>query len=552
MKKVFRRVLSLMLVLVLTLTGCTFQTPGGYLYDLIQSILEPYTGYSPADYADISYVRPDMAALQQALEETCTLAATCEDIDVLMEGIYTVYDAYDWFYTNFNLANIHYCADMTDAYWEREYTFCLEQVDTAEQALTTLYKALAASALRETLDTSDYFGEGFLSLYEDDGDHNSGPAAWSDAYIALLEEENRLLSQYYTISAKATEQTNSQNLNDSYAEELESVFLELVTVRQQIAATLGYDNYSQYAYENLYGRQYTPEEAEAYLLQIQAELSDIYDRLCDSDVWELGWQYCSEAATFRYLQTVTRNMGGVFEEAFSFMKEQGVYDIAYHPNKYPGSFEVYLTGYQTPFLFVSPYADQTDKLSFAHEFGHFCSDYICYGSYAGIDILEVQSQTMEYLSLCYGTNTEALETYKLADCLSTYVGQAIYSLFEMQVYRLEGDALTTDAIRELYLQTEAAFGFEVEANAYVSVPHFFTDPFYLISYIVSNDLALQIYQMELEDPGAGLSLYQACLESQDESIEVFAQNYNLESPFALGRIAYVAALFREQFQTYLQ
>lgn len=551
MKKAFRRVLCLVLVLILTLTGCTFKTPSGYLYDFIQTILEAYTGHSSADYADISYVRPDMADLQQTLDETCTLAATCEDIDTLMEGIYAVYDAYDWFYTNYNLANIYYCADMTDAYWEKEYTFCLEQVDTAEQALTTLYKALAASALRETLDTEDYFGEGFLSLYEDSAGQNGGAAAWSDAYIALLEEENRLLSQYYTISAKATEQTSSQALSGSYAEELESVFLELVMVRQQIAATLGYDNYSQYAYENLYGRQYTPEEAEAYLLQIQAELSDIYDRLSDSDVWELGWRYCSENATFRYLQTVTQNMGGVFQEAFSFMESQGVYDIAYHPNKYPGSFEVYLTSYQTPFLFLSPYTDQTDKLSFAHEFGHFCSDYICYGSYAGMDILEVQSQAMEYLSVCYGTNTEPIQTYKLADSLSTYVGQTIYSLFELQVYRLEGDALTTEAIRELYLQTEAAFGFEVEANAYVSVPHFFTDPFYLISYIVSNDLALQIYQMELEDPGAGLALYQACLESQDESIEVFAQNYGLESPFAPGRIGYVAALFREQLQAYL-
>ncbi len=44
---------------------------------------------------------------------------------------------------------------------------------------------------------------------------------------------------------------------------------------------------------------------------------------------------------------------------------------AYEEMKYEGSFEIYLTSYDAPFVFLNPYEDISDFLSFAHEFGHF-------------------------------------------------------------------------------------------------------------------------------------------------------------------------------------
>lgn len=42
---------------------------------------------------------------------------------------------------------------------------------------------------------------------------------------------------------------------------LAPIYLELVKVRNQYAASKGYDDYVQYAYQTVYGRDYTPEEA---------------------------------------------------------------------------------------------------------------------------------------------------------------------------------------------------------------------------------------------------------------------------------------------------
>ena len=65
----------------------------------------------------------------------------------------------------------------------------------------------------------------------------------------------------------------------------------------------------------------------------------------------------------------------------------------------------------------------------------------------------------------------------------------------------------------------------------VTVPHFYSNPLYIISYVVSNDAALQIYQQELETPGAGLATYQQSLATEQEYFLAFLEEAGLESPF---------------------
>lgn len=48
---------------------------------------------------------------------------------------------------------------------------------------------------------------------------------------------------------------------------------------------------------------------------------------------------------------------------------------------------------------------------------------------------------------------------------------------------------------------------EQAARSWIDVQHFFSAPYYVISYCVSNDAALQIYQLEQETPGAGLKAF---------------------------------------------
>jgi len=66
------------------------------------------------------------------------------------------------------------------------------------------------------------------------------------------------------------------------------------------------------------------------------------------------------------------------------------------------------------------------------------------------------------------------------------------------------------------------------------------------SYVVSNDAAMQLYQLELERSGAGLGLYEKHIDTWELWFLSFLDAAELESPFAPGRLESVRDLFRRE------
>ena len=92
------------------------------------------------------------------------------------------------------------------------------------------------------------------------------------------------------------------------------------------------------------------------------------------------------------------------------------------------------------------------------------------------------------------------------------------------------------------------YGFDIwepDPTGFVTVPHFFTNPMYIFSYVVSNDAALQLYQMEQAEPGAGLKVFEDNLTSAEYGFLGFLASAGLESPFEEGRLETVKETFRE-------
>jgi oligoendopeptidase F len=249
-----------------------------------------------------------------------------------------------------------------------------------------------------------------------------------------------------------------------------------------------------------------------------------------------------------FVRHAVREMGGTPAQAFQVMEEAGVYDITYSEKKYNASFEIYIYNYDVPFVFVNPQGNQWDKLTLAHEFGHFANDYACGGSNACVDVAEFFSQGMEYLSLSYGNPNKTLVQMKMADSLLLTVEQAAYAAFEHQVYDLPEEDLNEQAVRDLFEQVCNDYGFDswgFESSSYVTIPHFFTHPLYVISYVVSNDAAFQLYQLEQTQPGEGLKLYEEQLAAEGAYFLEFLKEAGLESPFTPGRIATIRKTLEE-------
>jgi len=537
MKKVKMRLIALCLVLCIALSGCNGLDFGGYFENLYAYL------FGTTSFDSMEYVRPDMEAYDAALQSICDLAVTETDIDALIDGIWAYYDVYDAFSTAYALANIHYCLDMTDSYWEAEYNFCAENAATADAGLDALYRSLAKSPIREALETDEYFGAGFFDYYESE-------SVYDETFLAYLEEEAGLISEYYAISADAADtEYYSEEFFTTYAPKLAELYLQLLQVRVEMAAYLGYDSYETFAYDFYYYRDYTPQQAQSYLASIQKELSPLYKELSIDDRWQTAITASSEAETFSYVQSMAENMGGAIEDAFDVLDEGHLYDISYSPNKYATSFAVYLPSYYVPFVFVCPDGSNYDRLVFAHEFGHFCSDYHSYGSVAGVDVAEIFSQGMEYLSLCYADGGNDLAKIKMMDCLCLYVEQAALASFEQQVYALSSEELTVENVEALYTAVCEDFGLATgawDSRSYVCIPHYFTNPMYVISYVVSNDAALQLYEMELQQEGKGLACLESNLTTMQSYFLSFLEEAGLESPFEAGRLEKVRQLLETQ------
>ena len=483
------RLLAAVLIVVMLLTGCS----GSGFSDIINDIFTEISLGSATNFSDMKYVRPDVDAFEANLLICLEQTKSAKDVKMLMSPIYAFYEQYYDFYTNYTLANIHYYLNMSDIYWDQEYSWCLENASRVDAALDQLLYALADSPLREELETAEYFGEGFFAAYE-------GESLWDDTFTALMNQEAALLDEYYALEAKATGVTDYQEFLSGYGLEMEMVFVEMVKVRQQIAEYAGYESYGQFAYEFTYQRDYTVQQAQEYVKTIAAELSPLYTQLADNS-WDSLYTASSLEDTYAYLTGFVKEVGGIAADALRLMEKADLYDINPGENKYGASFETFLYNYYEPFLFMNPSGYALDKLTLVHEFGHFCNDYAVSGTMAGIDVAEVFSQGLEYLSLCYTPEGEALRQGKMADSLCIFVEQAMYAAFELAIYELE--EVTVEAVRNTFSETCQEFGmgdYGIDSRAYVTVPHFFMAPMYVISYVVSNDVALQIYQAEVGTP----------------------------------------------------
>lgn len=499
--------------------------------------------FIPTDFEDMEYVRPDLEAIAAA-QEKCMETVQQDDFEIFEADLEVYSDLYNDFCTNYYLANIYYSKDLTDEYWTEEYNFCMDATAEVEADAEDLMYAIAPSAHREALETDEYYGEGYFDDYD-------GENYWDDTFTAMNDREAELISQYYELTA----QGNEADYNEYYEEiapRMCQVYVELVQVRQEIAAYAGYDSYPAYAYEKTYNRDYTPAQEAEYLKQVQEYLVPLYERLYTEGI-SLRLRSRDEEDTYAYVEELAGAMGGQVQEAFEFMTTYHLYDITKSDKKFNSSFEVYLITYEEPFVFVNPNGSEQDYLTFSHEFGHFCNDYISEVGITSVDVAEVFSQGMEYLSLFYVDGPKRLQTLQMVSSLSVYVEQSVFADFEQRIYAMDPDDLTVDGVFDLFEEVGSDYGFDawgIDGRQFVSIQHFFTSPCYVFSYVVSNDAAIQFYQMEAEESGTGLELFLEQLATEEEDFLAFVEAAGLKSPFEKGRIESVAetlsqALFEE-------
>lgn len=522
----------------------------------------------------MEYVRPELAELTELLEQ----ARESLDGGSYSRARNRLDDCHAWFdsfYTMYNLSYVRSCQDMTDEYYAEEYRWCDEQYSVVQQLFEELYYDCAASPLADKLQER-YFWDGFLEEYSD-------PEAsfYSDEYVALMQEESELLARYRALQAAPTLERDGAEVElaellpelagpdyvqavtdylEKYNEAFAELYIRLVDVRCRMAEAQGFDSYEQMQYEISFERDYTPAEAEDYLLRIRQEMVPFYRELMARDPYgEVWYDLVDEEGLLDILGAAAGEIGGRVKKAYDFMRQYELCDVRVDGRKANMSFQTYFTDYAAPFIFLGAAGDTEDILSFAHEFGHFTDAYVNEDANETIDLAECYSQAMEFLVLSrLGSALEPEELdnvarLKMLDTAALYVQQGAFAEFEHQVYAMGAGQLSAERLNDLSRQLAMQYGFYTPAyDAYyamgwIDVTHFFEMPFYVITYPVSNDIAMQLYAMELDEPGTGLKRYLGVLPRDYAGLMALVDAGDFDSPFGEGRIRDVVRIMRGVF-----
>ena len=549
-----RAIIALLLITAL-LAGCGLAGE--------KPILDMSAGSS---FENIPYSRPDVGDMEQAvdeLEQALNRLCLPSTLIGLIQNCYDCYYHYDTMYT---LADIRNCQDLSDEYYSDEFAWCLENLPRMQQLVEEMY-TLCAQSMYAPLLEHFFFWDGFVMEYR-----LEGGAGQPEELYELYRQENQLINQYRSLISDPAIELGGQSVSleeymltagedqiyealwayyEQYNPRLGELYLQLMRLRQQQAELAGFDSYEQMQYSLAFERDYSPEEAEQYLRAIKECLGPYYAQVMSEQPYgSVSWEYMPEERLLEIVDQAAEKMGGDIEESFRFMQAYGLCDVEMRSYKAAMSFQSYLEDYGYPFIFLNPYGDQSDVLSFAHEFGHFTDAYINYNAYETTDLAECFSQAMEYLVLFYlgdameEESREELLYYKALDTLELYVGQAAIAEFESRAYSLPPEELTVENLNRMYMEISSEYGLcdgssPEQGWGWIDIAHLFESPFYVISYPVTNDVAMQIFALEQEQAGLGLEKFLAMLPRQYDSLMPTLEEAGLDSPFDQGRIPQV-------------
>ena len=532
----------------------------------------PAASYTVGDYdmvpfEKMPYERPDMDALESLFTAAADYAntATRRDGDTLSSRLEQCWDAYDEFYTLETLAMLRSDMDQSDEYYAGEYEFFMDSEVKVEEWLDRLLIACAGSDAPVP--------SRLLAGYD-----QAGSEPYSDRALELMARESGLLRDYWRvmmlddIELDGRVQSYSEFISDPFLgddayreanlaycracnQAAAPIYIELVKVRRALAEELGFDSYEAMQYGS-FARDYTPAQVHDYLDDIAARVSPYYRAfMADDPYGRVSYDSLSGTRLMELLGQTTAHLGDTVTKAYDFMKTYRLCDISVTATKAPGSYTTYLDSYASPFCYLDAYGDVEDFLEFSHEFGHFADAYVNYNATGSLDLAETYSQAMANLTLLKSKDILSADSYHnllllhLLSNLSIFAEQTAYADFESRVYQLSDEDLTVETVNALALSCARRFGADASSDSeelcalyWAQVTHLFESPFYVISYCVSADAALQIVELEMDSPGAGVVCYEDMLDWEEDAFLSEVERVGLVSPFAPGRTAHNLAL----------
>ena len=493
----------------------------------------------------------------------------------VQDELFTLYDTIleqlDHVGTMNSLASLKNSIDLSDEFYEEEMLLLDAEVTKMDNDINEVTGAILDSPYADAF-TAKY-GEEFVHNYEIMSKLNSPEIEdLVEQESKLVAEYNKLLSKEYsteyngqTVTMDTLDFSDPNVATPYYAiyqqknAECGEIYLQLVKIRVEIAKTLGYDSYTDYAYDCL-GRDFTKEEAAQFSALVKEYIAPLALELYNTHYSKFSYVAYAEKPSMEegltYLRAALEAEFPVaMTEALDYMLDRGLYIFDDDPNMMPAGFSTILTEYLAPFLFINT-SVYTDPSTLFHEFGHYYNFYLMgdidwYDS-NNLDLAEIHSQGLEllmfpYYDEIYGEKyTNSLQIVMLSNLLDTILMGCCEDEFQQKVF--ENPDMTLDEMNQIHAQLYQEYMGYAVYYEWVDIHHHFETPFYYISYATSAASAFEIWKLSRNDRDAALNAYRSITQNTVNSgYREPLKRAGLSDPFTSDMVKELAATMKRLY-----
>lgn len=506
-------------------------------------------------FSEMPYSRPDMEALAAATTQTLEAMKAAPNA----AGQIAAYDAYEKKMqtagTMQQIAYIRHTINTKDEFYNAENDY-MDEIGPKLQELThRVNTALLESPYRAELER--HYGALMFKNLE------IAARSFSPAIVELMQEENKLVSEYQNLYASATVEFDGKTMPlpllgpykqdpdravrkaayeadakffDSHREELDTLYDKLVKVRDAQAKKMGLPNYIPLGYDRMGRNCYTAKDVAAFRNQIAEDMVPIVAKVKEAQRRRIGVEklaFYDEPISFADGNAVPegtpdeilaagkkmyQELSPETAEFIGFMFENELFDVLSRDGKAPGGYCTEIADYKSPFIFSNFNATAGDVDVLTHEAGHAFEAYRAFKQELPsllhsptIEACECHSMSMEFLTapwhhLFFGKQTDKYELGHCEDALVFIPYGCMVDEFQHKVY--ENPEMTPEQRNELWLSLEKKYRpwidfdnlpFYSRGGGWQRQLHIYEVPLYYIDYCMAQTVAFQFWNLSCEN-----------------------------------------------------
>ena len=541
-------------------------------------------------FSEMKYQRPDEEVVQVKYTELADSVKGCKTLEKTVDLLLEHEKLLSEYQSMEAIAYIRHSVDTTNEAYEKEQEFFDSYSPQFEQLRQNFYKALMDSPFLPQL--KEELGELFFKNIE------ISFKAFSPEIIDLIQKENQLVTEYQKLLASAQIEFDGKTLNlsqlrayqedadekvrktayektggffNEHSQRLDEIYDELVRIRTEQAARLGYKNYVELGYYRMQRNCYTPEMVKVFRDQTAKDLIPVIDLIKQNQAKRIGkksLKLYDDSCLFlngnpkpkgtpdEILQNgrkMYRKMSKTTGEFIDYMLGNGLMDVLSKKGKAGGGYCTFIPKYKAPYIFANFNGTSGDVDVLTHEAGHAFAAYvskdmeILESASPTLETCECHSMSMEFFAwpwqeLFFKEEASKYRTMHLESALSFIPYGVLVDEFQHIVY--ENPEYTPQQRKGAWLELEKKYRpyldlkgipFFENGGGYQRQSHIYSSPFYYIDYCLAQTIALQFWIKNQEDHGKAFESYLEFVEKAGTETYVdIVKDSGLDSPFEDG------------------